>query len=1613
MRIDPLAASRQIAETYARYLGTTFLLSDPDLREQFHTLLRRPGFLCRGPYLEATPPFAAGVTVQQLMEAEVLCRGMQPLDGTGFPGPGYPLARPLYAHQEHAVRKVAAGRNVVVATGTGSGKTESFLLPILDHLMREEQNGTLGRPGVRALLLYPMNALANDQLGRLRRMLQNVPQVTFGRYTGQTEETVTKAEDQFRKLFPDHPRPENELIAREQIRDAPPHILLTNYAMLEYLLLRPQDTSLFDGDTGKHWAFIVVDEAHSYSGAAGMEVGMLLRRLKDRVVKSEPGRVRCIATSATLAGGEDDYLQVAGFAQALFGESFEWVPGEPDRQDIVPPLRVETEISATHTTSPPTRAYAELDEAGDDPEAVRRVLETHGASPLQGSERGADTGVPELLHSALREDGRVRRLQALLQGKPVALEVVADELFGEGHDGAKALGHLVSLCNRARSSEEAAPLLPARYHAFARALEGAFITFPQAGRAQLHLEALEEAGEGETRSRAFEVATCRRCGELFLVGDVCSSPEAPGVGVLRPGSRHADDQARGRFFYWCRPARSDVDEDEAVLEDGGDDPAETSDWTLCTCCGAIAEDSISAGCGCPADRALTVHEANTRNGRLATCPICGAQSRQGDIAVRFVTGAEAPVAVLGTALYQHLPEAPECSQVAGGRKLLVFADSRQSAAYFAPYFENSHADLLHRRLIVEALAAHHGKHGDAPARPRSLAEGALREVTDQYRLFPQPSDVAAEHQARCTWLFAELRGYERRINLEGTCLMAVSYSQPAQWTPPETLTQDMGMRPEEAWVLAEAMLDTLRLSGAIDVEPANVTDPEFEPQNRLVFAREVGAETAGGVSVVSWLPNWTHGEHVTNRRFKLLHKLMSARLEREPEKEEVRQVLQDLWRSLASTGVLASTQLRQLGVAYQINPAYVELMDGRSATVKWWRCRRCDSVSHRHLNGMCQSGHCDGTPELLDPEEELCRDHYRTAYLEMMPVPIQVREHTAQWSPQKAAEIQQEFISGGVNALSCSTTFELGVDVGELQAVLMSNVPPSTARYVQRAGRAGRRTDAAAFALTHARARPHDLTFFRTLEDLIAGRIKPPAIEIRNPKIARRHVHSVVLARLFRQHPECFGRVGGFFLEKDSVPVGPDLLREMLDKRPGAIREELDRILPDDPEIRRELQLDEWGWTAELAGRSDDGAVVGVLTLAAEEVAAELGEYEQLEQDAAKEGKYQKADRFRRQRQRITKRQLIDFLASRNVLPKYGFPVDVVSLWLAPTGGVATELELERDLRIAVSEYAPGAQVVAGHHLWTSNGIRRLPERDPQTIAYCVCPHCGRFHRAITTDGLPAQCQACGEAVAGSGGIGGTMLVPEFGFFSNTEPQRPGSRRPIRQFASRVYFSEYADGDSAPPETVHYHAVPNPEWKVSYRCSRQGRLAVVNRGPAGRGYFICARCGFAQPVIEGRRRGRSHNSQYGRPCNGSSEMLHIGHEFLSDVLELRLRGPFTTSYGEKLWASLMYALLQGASMALGIERDDLDCCLYPYGGADMPPALVLFDSVPGGAGHVRRIAADLDAAFRSTLDVVANCEGCHKDAACYGCLKTYDNQHWHDVLVRGPVVQSLKSMGFE
>ena len=313
MSMNPRETTDKIRADYQDYIASILGVKDREITRLARTVVHETEFV-KGPYLETTLPFVEGESLKQLAEQGLVSKEFAKM-GKGIHYDDWKLR----IHQVEALKHIIKDeRNMVVSTGTGSGKTECYLYPIFNSLMREKEAGTLDA-GVRALLIFPMNALANDQQKKLRKLLKDYPDITFGRYTGETPhnkkgETPEAAETRlheeydlshlydteevYRKSI------KNELMCREMMAQKPPHILLTNYAMLEYMLLQPDTAPFFDDPSAKNWRFIVIDEAHTYKGANGTEIAYLLRRLKERISHNMNKEFRCIATSATL--GSDD-----------------------------------------------------------------------------------------------------------------------------------------------------------------------------------------------------------------------------------------------------------------------------------------------------------------------------------------------------------------------------------------------------------------------------------------------------------------------------------------------------------------------------------------------------------------------------------------------------------------------------------------------------------------------------------------------------------------------------------------------------------------------------------------------------------------------------------------------------------------------------------------------------------------------------------------------------------------------------------------------------------------------------------------------------------------------------------------------------------------------------------------------------------------------------------------------------------------------------------------------------------------------------------------------------------------------------------------------------------
>lgn len=1640
--IQPLEATDEIRRAYLRYLQSSYPFQRSDLREKFHEEISTPNALVKGPLLESTPPFQTGNSIAGLVEEGVLHGSFRELCSEALP-----YERPLYVHQQEAVRKVVAeNRNLVVATGTGSGKTETFLIPLLNHLLREEEAGTLSTPGVRALLLYPMNALVNDQLTRLRGILNDAPfPITFGRYTGETAYKREEAEEKFRAQFRGEPIIDNELLCRNEMRESPPHILVTNYAMLEYLLLRPEDHIFFDNDANT-WEYLILDEAHTYDGATGIELGMLIRRLKERI---DAPSLTCMATSATIGGGQEDFPDVATFASNLFGEPFEWNDEKPLQQDVVSATRRDVDLNRPTWGSGTPSFYKSLyeglraaEESTYGPEGTEEFDVDRGwiaggsdgpsnesQSPLDILEESVEDSVPteiiqqakqfaqessdpgvqtgRFLHQLLVGDDRLRRLKKKLSDEPHDVRQVCQIIFPEAEAPDEALVHLVSVAVRARVGQDEVPLLPARYHVFAKALEGAFACLNGAGhdddKAWLSLKRREICPhcEGDVQ----ELASCKFCGATYIVarkerGDRASHYSLNHI-ELRP-----DEQQKERSYFLLESDVVAPDEDRDITSETDSSLLDAETYTLCTKCGTLAQ-GVALDCKCEQGEQVTVNELAVEGGEPPReCIACGKRSSR-SVLYRFLTGQDAPVSVLATGLYQQLPPARDSrlqGQPGKGRKLLAFADSRQDAAFFAPFMQRTYDQLLHRRLILKALREN-AEAREGQLRMPDVVTPLVRTAEEEGVFSANESGYQRQKTAR-KWLMGELVAWDHQQSLEGVGLLRFDLAFPPEWKAPKPLLKSpWNLSQDEAKALISTLLNSLRRQSAVTFpEGVDPRDDYFEPRNRSFSVSARHSDRKRGV--LSWLP--VRG---TNRRLDYLGRVLASKAPDLPESKRTdiaRNALKGIWKHLTSSPMWESHWSRESGngVSYTLRNEYWHLKPLDSP--EGYQCSKCGRMTTDSVNTVCPSISCSGSLEPLASAPRAA-DHYRQLYQNMAPIPLNAEEHTAQWKNQKASEIQSQFIQGKINLLSCSTTFELGVDVGDLQAVLLRNVPPSTANYVQRAGRAGRRTDAAAFALTFAQRRSHDLTHYAEPERLVGGHVDPPRVTIANEKIVRRHMQAVLLAAFLWKETQHFGqnpyeKVKDFFLpapdDVELTETGIERFREYAEAHPEEVKKALSDIIPASHDLPSQVGLEDWGW---LRTDEEDG-MLDLLDRIEGEVSGDVEVYQNLIEKAIQKENYRQADVYKRVLRTVRDRRLISFAASRGLLPKYGFPTDVVDLRTehVPTSN-SRNIELQRDLRIAIGEYAPGSEVVAAGKVWTGGGLQKLPNKNWPTYQYAVCPECSRFHQA--PDDIPETCEGCGAKLRqGYPRRYGKYVIPEFGFVAAPTSRKTGESSPKRGYASRVYFDDY-EGDY--PDLREVTALCSGQTLVQSRHSRFGRLVVVNNGPEGNGFRICHHCGYGTPASSPRGDGAGtaehKNPRTQEPCSGKLYHYHLGHSFLTDVTEFRIDDPDV-----RITRSLLYALLEGAAQSLGIRRGDIDGTLYWSGNARRP-SLVLFDNVPGGAGHARRIAEKAPQVFRKALEIVSR-ECCGPETSCYECLRTYRNQTYHEELSRGEAESALRTV---
>ena len=546
---------------------------------------------------------------------------------------------------------------------------------------------------------------------------------------------------------------------------------------------------------------------------------------------------------------------VAATRASVVDASVIWGRGTPGLYaSLIDYIRQSSLVDAV---SPPTPAGI-LDLAAsclsqDVLDGIKRRI--HAQSDEKNEPVKIDAKISLALFQLLSGDENLHTLHDLLAEKPYFLAHIAQQIFPDHTHAQEALVNLVDLAVRARQNSQSFSLLPARYHVFARALEGAFVCLNAKAHANNQPRVFLARHEScpECGGWVMEVAACVRCGATYIVGsDDLPAPSADNpspLHILRQLSGPGEPRYGQKSYFLLGEDIGTQDEDELVVT--GEELAEAETpgepFVLCPGCGRIEPGFIKPNCTCTHVETVILYRAPVKNGEEPKrCIRCSSRSNS-SIIFRFLTGQDAPVSVLATALYQELPPSSDTKMHAypgQGRKLLVFADSRQDAAFFAPYMERTYQQVLQRRLLLKTLLDDETARGGR-LRVQDVARTRLLEQAETASMFRQSDSYDERQRETATWIMQELIATDRRISLEGQGLLQFRLAKPERWIPPIALLQPpWNFTPEESWTIFALLLDTLRSQG-VTTFPPNIDprSPAFAPRNMALYVREDGADS--------------------------------------------------------------------------------------------------------------------------------------------------------------------------------------------------------------------------------------------------------------------------------------------------------------------------------------------------------------------------------------------------------------------------------------------------------------------------------------------------------------------------------------------------------------------------------------------------------------------------------------------------------------------------------------------------------------------------------------------------------------------------------------------------
>lgn len=1628
------------------YIESQYFIRQRSLFLERRALMEEPGEIEREPFVEATPYYPErdeGFSRLKLSPETIQFLNLAATwEGSGvFPTP--------FQHQADAlVAGLAEGKDVLVASGTGSGKTETFLWTIL---ARAEEEARLrpkswAKPGFRTLILYPMNALVSDQLGRLRRGFGQSPirdhfikefgrPLRFGMYTSRTpyagEKTTQKDTNRLGKLIDNYLRisekqpdlafrlkevgrwpakdldsfkrnrwiknqSDAELFSRHEIQSSCPDVLITNYSMLEYMLLRPIEGPIFDqtaawlASSPENVLTLVVDEAHLYRGTTGAEVGLLLRRLYHRLGANRD-QVRCILTSASLGSEQEKHDQIESFAENLVGKGslgLKVVTAKPLNAAERGRLELSNELIGALGGLDLSVLYQQEAKPSEFSNEIRCLAEAFGQ---RFSPDHDPKSLPSALGVELTEWAPVSRLISMISGKAAAFQDLADHVFPKHENRNEALERLLALAAVARHPQGGGtrPLVPVRAHLLFRGLPSLFACInptcgfrrvKEAGPAALGKLHTSPRIQCECGARVFELLAHRDCGMAFLRIYLQEDKKF----AWHEGSKV--DRAGMQMVLAAVPDKDLVPLVGPKLFQKAWIHIWSGNIERCSPAGKIDE-FLPVW--------LPMEKKKGEPIRWGRCPSCKRGKDQDSITTVSTKGEEPIGALVRTQFEAQAPIRPkERLNPNEGRKLLVFSDGRQAAARLATRLPAEAQREAFREALALAL-----KKGGRTRLNKDMYIGFVG-VSAQHHLHFFSGDDQAKLRGHQDKFLDEYNGdLDEAFGIDGDAGLIDSNEEPKGYL--SSLLEFLGNPFHSPFDL-----------GILYLLPTKAEMTKLEKSTA-----PLGLSKSDLISIVA-----QHIEHLI--RSGSVFKTLTYYEKREPlnafrlrmaEEPKFQESLTD---QLREEGIsdhnieeLASILFEALcdppgegdeNRAFHLRHQRISLEFPASESGQLClQCGRVNLLPFRHRCGRCGSKRlesADPQDPLLNSRRELVQKGVRRALEADRPsLCLSAEEHTAQLSykdPEEASttvedhELRFQGIelvdSRGqkappVDVLSCTTTMEVGIDIGSLTAVAMRNVPPRRENYQQRAGRAGRRGSALSTVVTYAQGGSHDAYAFQDPAWLVSGTPATPKTNVRNRTLAIRHINGYLLQAFFRERLKgdqphqiapglstVYGDTAAFLMGADhefSLDGFQKWFRELGSSSLQFHAQWLPFPVPEAVEL---IKSSFDSFSARLSQLRDKQEWVG---------------------DASKS-------------------TLLDCLFENGWMPRYAFPMDVASLYLFGFSKHQVKVveKPQQAILVALTEFAPGRILTVDKKDYQVGGLfipgptdaKALQDRVTQfmgeTKSIVTCPNCTylRYEDSTPPDG--EACPLCSERLTARMALKPTGFTPKGG-------------RPLQSIGAEESYS-FSEGAQFPmpesPETL--------EWldfnKSIRHLHRSGQnLIAINQGPKLAGFYVCATCGAAEPeLVEPKK---SHDLPVmtigvrSCPAPNFQGPYNLFYRFPTDLLAIQMRWfePLSFSLNDPWWEdaliTIVEALRKSASTLLDIDQDELKAGyrLVPEGPTRTPVAeLFLYDTAPGGAGYSARAGEELERVFAEAISLLDRCKCA---GGCRNCLEYPGNRPFH------------------